>query len=315
MAKSYISSIKLPNGETIYSIKDNGALQLTGGQVTGPVTFSDSISVDTINGVTVGNSPSFTDTHRPIKVNGEDFLGNNTTALDLIPGTNISMSKSGGAITINATDINTIYTLSGELSSNHKFTTTLTPSSGQATTSDITFVGEDITLTSDVASRIIKFKGPKTATESSTGITASTDATKTTLNTPKTASYVVSGTNGEAPNWTFEEKQIPNITSVGSASNWTFMEVPVVNSITGAVDGTDPTQLNITVGSTVVQSKSGGGNGTAPILGANIIVQSKSGGGNGSAATWRFENVSVPDVSVDSASVTITDPKHTHTLS
>lgn len=78
-----ISAIKLPNGTT-YTLKDNGALQLTGGQVTGPVSFGDSVSIDeatlgdlvvngsasftnnlqanTINGVTVGNSPSFADT-------------------------------------------------------------------------------------------------------------------------------------------------------------------------------------------------------------------------------------------------------------
>lgn len=39
-----ISAIKLPNGTT-YTLKDNGALQLTGGQVTGPVTFDDGVSV------------------------------------------------------------------------------------------------------------------------------------------------------------------------------------------------------------------------------------------------------------------------------
>ncbi len=77
-----ISAIKLPNGTT-YTLKDNGALQLTGGQVTGPVTFGNSISVDeatigdlvvnggasftnnlqanTINGITVGSNPKFTD--------------------------------------------------------------------------------------------------------------------------------------------------------------------------------------------------------------------------------------------------------------
>lgn len=82
-----ISSIKLPNGTT-YSLKDNGALQLTGGQVTGPVTFGDSIyaddltagqlvvdgsasvannlQVNTINGVTVGSSPKFTDTNTEV---------------------------------------------------------------------------------------------------------------------------------------------------------------------------------------------------------------------------------------------------------
>jgi len=78
-----ISAIKLPNGTT-YTLKDNGALQLTGGQVTGPVTFGDSVSIDnltagqlvvngdasftnnlqvnTINGVVVGEVPKFTDT-------------------------------------------------------------------------------------------------------------------------------------------------------------------------------------------------------------------------------------------------------------
>ena len=82
-----ISAIKLPNGTT-YDIKDNGALQLTGGQVTGPVTFGDAITVDeatigdlvvngsasftnniqanTINGVAVGSSPKFTDTNTEV---------------------------------------------------------------------------------------------------------------------------------------------------------------------------------------------------------------------------------------------------------
>lgn len=78
-----ISSIKLPNGTT-YNLKDNNALPLTGGSVTGPVSFGDTITVDdatlgtlvvngnasftnniqanTINGVTIGSSPKFTDT-------------------------------------------------------------------------------------------------------------------------------------------------------------------------------------------------------------------------------------------------------------
>ena len=77
-----VSQIKLPNGTT-YTLKDEGALQLTGGNVTGPVSFGDSVSIDdlnagqlvvsgsasvannlqvnTINGVTVGSSPKFTD--------------------------------------------------------------------------------------------------------------------------------------------------------------------------------------------------------------------------------------------------------------
>ena len=79
-----LSKIKLPSGTT-YNIKDNNALPLTGGSVTGPVSFGDSVSIDdatigslvvdggasftnniqanTINGVTVGGNPKFTDTN------------------------------------------------------------------------------------------------------------------------------------------------------------------------------------------------------------------------------------------------------------
>lgn len=77
-----VNQIKLPNGD-IYTLKDEGALQLTGGNITGPVSFGDSVSIDeatvgdlvvngngsftnnlqvnTINGVAVGSSPKFTD--------------------------------------------------------------------------------------------------------------------------------------------------------------------------------------------------------------------------------------------------------------
>lgn len=56
-----ISSIKLPNNE-IYDLKDKNALPLTGGQVTGPVTFGDSVSADdlTVGNMVVNGSASFT---------------------------------------------------------------------------------------------------------------------------------------------------------------------------------------------------------------------------------------------------------------
>ena len=85
-----ISKITLPNGSQ-YNLKDaasraelNNVLHLTGGNVTGPVNFGDSVNIDeatvgdiivtgngsftnnfqvnTINGVIVGNNPQFTDT-------------------------------------------------------------------------------------------------------------------------------------------------------------------------------------------------------------------------------------------------------------
>ena len=103
-----LSAIKLPNGTT-YTIKDNNALPLTGGSVTGPVSFGDSVTMDdlttgqlvvdgalsvannlqanTINGVTVGTSPKFTDTVTTVSVTG---TGNAVTAA----------SASNGAITL-----------------------------------------------------------------------------------------------------------------------------------------------------------------------------------------------------------------------
>ena len=45
-----------------------------------------------------------TNTHRPIQVNGTEVLGNNTTALNLKAGSNVSLSNSNGTVTIAATD-------------------------------------------------------------------------------------------------------------------------------------------------------------------------------------------------------------------
>lgn len=47
---------------------------------------------------------SDTNTHRPIQVNGTEILGNNTTALNLKAGSNVSVTNSSGTVTIAATD-------------------------------------------------------------------------------------------------------------------------------------------------------------------------------------------------------------------
>lgn len=45
-----------------------------------------------------------TDTHRPVQVNGTQILGNDTTALNLKAGSNVSITNSSGTVTIAATD-------------------------------------------------------------------------------------------------------------------------------------------------------------------------------------------------------------------
>ena len=68
---------------------------------------------------------------------------------------------------------NTTYTLSGALAS-HKFTTTLTPSSGSATTSDLTLVaGSNITLTDDTTNRKITIAATDTKYTAGTGLSLS----------------------------------------------------------------------------------------------------------------------------------------------
>lgn len=102
---------KIEYGGNTYVVSDSGALQLTGGNVTGPVNFGDSVSIDdatlgdlvvngdasftnnlqanTINGVTVGDSPKFTDTPMTVTTTGS---GNAVTAVSA-SGTTITVTK------------------------------------------------------------------------------------------------------------------------------------------------------------------------------------------------------------------------------
>jgi hypothetical protein len=136
---------------------------------------------------------------------------------------------------------------------------------------------------------------PSSTGSATTGITASTTATKTTLGTAFT---------------------IPNVTSAGSASTWAFEDIACDDitswsagsgsaSISGAVDGNDSTQLNITISHTH----------TAPTLQYTArTVSSKKSGANGSAPTLGTA-FTVPNVTGNtSATVSITDPGHTHSI-
>lgn len=150
-----------------------------------------------------------------------------------------------------------------------------------------------------------------------TGITASTTATKTTLGTAFTIPNVTNV--GSASTWAFEDVACDDITSwsAGSASTWAFTGVTAATgTINATVSGEAEDTLTISLATTTVQSKSSGGNGTAPSLGYTAKTASHvKSGGNGSAPTLGTA-FTVPNVTGNtSATVSITDPGHTHTLS
>lgn len=157
--------------------------------------------------------------------------------------------------------------------------------------------------------------GKPTVTGSgSASISASTTATKTTLGTAFTIPNVTDV--GSASTWVFEDIPCDDITAwnAGTASSWTFESKAVGTSISGAVVDNDT--LEITLGTTNIQSKSGGSNGTAPTLTYTGKTASHvKSGGNGTAPTLGTA-FTVPNVTGNTTgSVTATDSGHTHSIS
>ena len=136
---------KIEYGGNTYVVSDSGALQLTGGQVTGPVTFGDSISVDeatlgdlvvngsasftnniqanTINGVAVGSSPKFTDTNTEVSTL--------TLAAGSTAGTTLT---SGGKFTLTAGSKTVSFTMPTIPSVPSNIVNTITTTAGAHTT-------------------------------------------------------------------------------------------------------------------------------------------------------------------------------------
>ena len=68
----------------------------------GHVTAATAVAKADITGLGIPGSD--TNTHRPIQVNGTQILGDNTTALNLKAGTNVTVTNSSGTVTFAATD-------------------------------------------------------------------------------------------------------------------------------------------------------------------------------------------------------------------
>ena len=192
-----ISAIKLPNGTT-YTLKDNGALQLTGGQVTGPVTFGDSVSIDsltagdlvvngsasftnniqanTINGVTVGSSPKFTDTNT--EVSTLTLAAGSTAGTALTSGGKFTLTAGSKTVSFTMPTIPTIpsnnITGSGTSGKVVKFTGTNTIGDGWSVTDNTTSTAVTSTDTNLITARTLYYAGYTKNTGTITGVTAGT---------------------------------------------------------------------------------------------------------------------------------------------
>lgn len=179
-------------------------------------------------------SDTDSNTHRPIQVNGTEILGNNTTALNLKAGSNVTLSNSSGTVTIAAT--NTTYTAS---------TTSIgSASAGTAISAD------DITAwTTNTPTAVTK----KTVVTSATFNTVVTGVTKKTVVTGAsgaTAAYadgVLTITNGS-----FSTGDSVTVTTGASGSATTGDSVSVIAGTAASLSYTSRSIPNISVTSKTV---------------------------------------------------------------
>lgn len=166
----------------------------------------------------LGIPGSDTNTHRPIQVNGTQILGDNTTALNLKAGNNVSVTNSSGTVTIAATDT--------------KYTATTTSigsaSAGTAISAD------DITAWS-----------AGTVPTLGTAISAD-DITAWSANTPTSCAIsqgVLTFTAGSAASLSYTSRSIPNVTSVGTAPSLSYTSRSIPNiSVTATTVATGITE-------------------------------------------------------------------------
>ena len=169
---------------------------------------------------------------------------------------------------------------------------------------------------------------PTDADSSTTGITASTTANKTTVS----AGSTIYGVQSTTTSVTGVQSTTTTASKVTVGSHSTDYGVTAAGSgsftqgsfdgggLTLAVDGTDSTQLNITF--TAATHGADSHTHTAPTLGSKVPTVSASDVTvpikDTSSTTVPIKNASstsVPSVSTESATVSITDPGHGHTLS
>ena len=328
-----ISKIKLPSGTT-YNIKDENALPLTGGSVTGPVSFGDSVSIDeatigdlvvngsasftnniqanTINGVTVGSSPKFTDTVTTATTTGS---GNAVT----------SITASNGVL--NVTKGTTFLTSHQDISGKADKATTLAGygiTDAKIASGTITLGSNTITpLTSSSTLNAAKLSGAipsavtattQTAGDSSTKIATTAFVSSAISGLPTPMQFIGTiGTNGTTT-WA-------NLPAASGHNGYTYKVITAHTAETGkpAADVGDALVSNgtewivIPAGDeTATQSATTGisiaAHGTGTVIGvqsttttaSKVTVGSSSTDygvkSAGSASTWTFEEKTIPNV-------------------
>lgn len=232
-------------------------------------TTSDVVTAATILGnltksqvtTALGYTPPTTDTntHRPIQVNGTEVLGNNTTALNLKAGSNVSVTNSSGTVTIAATD--TTYSSKAAASggtdvslvtTGEKYTwNSKTSNTGTVTkvSTGVGLTGGDITGSGTVKAKL-KSETASTLDSAAMGSTASRQyAVGVDKSGYLSVNIPWSNTTYSANTSKLVTTTVPNVTaagsipslsytarSVGSASGWSAGTVPTLGTAIPADD-------------------------------------------------------------------------------
>lgn len=148
--------VTLPNasimidGTTVAFKNDSAQLNFISG---------DNVEITPKSATTSRISVSVNAKSRPIQLNGTEILGNNTTPLNLVEGSGVSLSNSGGSVTISSYGPDTTYTFANGING-----FTVTPSDGSAQTVTVTPSITNNITGSGTSGYLTKFNGANTIT-------------------------------------------------------------------------------------------------------------------------------------------------------
>lgn len=294
---THTTSLATSTGTSTVSLSANSKYQITaGGTSVIFTTPSDSDTKVSTAAVTSGT------TYYPT-------VGSDTTsaATKYYDKTGISYAGTNG--TANGTNGNALLTLG-----NNTASTTANWKKGTVRLYGTTAYYTDLTSGAPSANRSIVFpnvSGTVALTSDIPSVPTSVESSETGISISDHSTGSVgsaSGWNaGSASTWTFEEKTIPNVTAAGSGS----FTSGAFNGGSGSFSATVTNHvMSFSHSHTAATHGADSHTHTAPTIGTAIKVQSKSGGGNGTAPSLTVTSTTV----VTGKSHTITDNGHTHTL-